>query len=193
MFCLTQMFYSMIHLSQLIRVLWRSQRLLRCLLESRKPIVDFESKSHQGEWRNALEFAFHGGRGTKHPMLDNVLTRDRTTYLLVFILLRAIVLLFVCLVEFSYSTVAILTLEAGMLICPTESVVGAKGGLQIKSLQPNQTEVQDHPKQTARCSKPRPHHPCQVGRHWWTASKHLSLEMYKILNMLIRDKNRSVR
>ena len=37
-----------------------------------------------------------------------------------------------------------------MLICPTERVVGAKGGLQSESLQTNQTEVQDHPKQTAR-------------------------------------------
>ena len=52
--------WVLIFLSWLIRVLWRTQHLLRCLLESRKPVVDFESKSHQGGWRNALEFAFHG-------------------------------------------------------------------------------------------------------------------------------------
>ena len=53
--------WALIHLSWLIRVLWRSQCLLRCSLESRKPVVDFELKSRQRGWRNALEFAFHGG------------------------------------------------------------------------------------------------------------------------------------
>ena len=87
----------------------------------------------------------------------------------------------------------ILTLEDQTLICPTERVIGAKGLLQSESLQRDQMEVQDHPKQTARSLKPRLHHPCQVGRHWWTAPKHLSLETYKILSMFIRDKNRLVR
>ena len=64
-----------------------------------------------------------------------------------------------------------MTSEAQTLICPTERVVGAKGGLQSGSLQPNGMEVQDPLKWTARSSKPRPHHSCQVGRHWWTAPK----------------------
>ena len=76
---------ALICLSWLIRVLWKSQHLLRCSLESRKPIVDFESNSHQGGQRNTLEFAFHGGRGTKCPKLGNILTRDQITYLLVFL------------------------------------------------------------------------------------------------------------
>ena len=79
------------------------------------------------------------------------------------------------------------------LICPIERVIGVKGALLSKSLQPNQMEVQDHPKWTVRSLKPRLHHPCQVGRHRWTTLKCLSLETYKILNMLIRDKSRSAR
>ena len=41
----------------------------------------------------------------------------------------------------------ILTLEAQTLICPTERVIGVKGGLQSESLQPDQMEVQDPLKQ----------------------------------------------
>ena len=57
-------------------------------------------------------------------------------------------------------------------------------------------EVQDPLKWTVRSSKPgsKPglHHPGQVGRHWWTVPRYLLLEMYKILNTLIRSKNKSV-
>ena len=87
----------------------------------------------------------------------------------------------------------ILTLEIQTLICPTERVIGSKEGLQSESLQLNLMEVQDHLKWTVRSLEPRPHLPCQVGRHQWTALKHLSLETYKILNALIRDKSRSAR
>ena len=37
----------------------------------------------------------------------------------------------------------ILTLEVQTLICPTEKVVGVKGGIQSESLQTNRMEVQD--------------------------------------------------
>ena len=65
------------------------------------------------------------GRGTKHPRLGNILTRDQTTYLLVFLSFVSHCTL-VC-VNSARVTVAILTLEAQMLICPTERVIGVKG------------------------------------------------------------------
>ena len=58
--------WVLIHLSQLTRVLWRNQCLLRCLLESRKP-VDFESNSHQEGQRNTWSLPSTVGRGTKCP------------------------------------------------------------------------------------------------------------------------------
>ena len=47
--------------------LWRSRCLLRCSLESRKPVVDFESNSNQEGKSNTWSLPSMVGRGTKHP------------------------------------------------------------------------------------------------------------------------------
>ena len=56
---------------------------LRCSLESRKPIGDFESNSHQEGWRNAWSFLPWWGEAPSIPSLGNILAGDQITYLLV--------------------------------------------------------------------------------------------------------------
>ena len=75
--------WALIHLSWLTRVLWRGWHLLRCSVESGKPVVDFKSNSCQEGWRNAWSLPSTVGRGTECPKLGNILTRDWITYLLV--------------------------------------------------------------------------------------------------------------
>ena len=127
------------------------------------------------------------------PSLGSVLTRDQITYLLVSFFCEPLHSCMCVYLNLARVTVMCLTSETLTLTCPTERVVGVKRGLQSESPQPDQMEVQDPPKQIIRSLKPGWCHPCQVGRYQWTTQRCLSMEMYKILNTLIWNGNKSVR
>ena len=121
-FCLEQMFNLMWQMASLgghwyilpwlIRVLWRSQHLLRCLLEPRKIYSYFKLKPHQEGQRNTGNLpSTVVGRGTRGSMLANISTGDQINHLSVYCFLWARALYFSLFVGIQQELLSYLSVE----------------------------------------------------------------------------------